>query len=50
MQRIDPFGVRRLEFLNGPDRRKVLHEVIAAEEAVALGRPCDAHYSLAFRG
>lgn len=28
---IDPLGIRRLEFLSGPERRKALAEMIAAE-------------------
>ncbi len=33
----DPFGVRRLEMLGGAERRKALHEIVAAE-AGAMGR------------
>lgn len=49
MRRIDPFDVRRLEFLNGPERRKVLVDVLAAEERMALGRPDRAYKAMAFR-
>lgn len=48
MRHIDPFGIRRLEFLTGPERRKVLVEVLAAEEKLALGRPDRAYKALAF--
>lgn len=49
MRRIDPFDVRRLEFLSGPERRKVLVDVLAAEERLALGRPDRAYKAMAFR-
>ncbi len=47
--RIDPLGIRRLEFLEGSERRRVLREVLDAEARIALGRPNDAFRALAFR-
>lgn len=49
MRHIDPFGIRRLEFLTGPERRKVLVEVLATEERIALGRPDRAYKALSFQ-
>lgn len=49
IRRIDPFGIRRLEFLEGPERRRVLHEVLDAEEALVDRRPDDGYRVLSFR-
>lgn len=34
-QEVDPLGVRRLEFLSGPERRRVLREILEREAAAA---------------
>lgn len=38
-ERIDPFGIRRLEFLSGPERRQVLRDLLSKEASLSAPTP-----------